>query len=97
MSARSIAFTRIFQFGSRAESVPEEVNGDSCLEYNKSGDDADILKAPAEITGGENPFALQTFEKSRRDAVLHEWKERGFSVRCLSRLTGINRNIIQRA
>ena len=74
-------------------------NDDRCLEYNanRNRSDADVLKALAEITGSENPFALQEFEKSRRDAALHEMKERGFSVRRLSRLTGINRNIIQRA
>ena len=77
----------------------EAENSDSCLEYStdKNQHDADALKLLAEITGSENPFALQAFERNRRNEVLHELKERGYSVRCLSRLTGINRNIVQRA
>ena len=77
----------------------EAENDDCCLEYNtsKDKDDAYVLKALAKITGSENPFALQSFEKSCRDAALRELKQQGISVRCLSRLTGINRNIVQRA
>ena len=48
-----------------------------------------------ESTGAANPQLLQGMEKGARDALLQELKHKGCTVRQLSRLTGINRNIIQ--
>lgn len=74
-------------------------NDDFCLEYDSTGapGDAEVLAAIAKIFGNSNPQLLQSADKDFRDRVLSELKAQGISVRQLSRLTGINRNIVQRA
>jgi len=74
-------------------------NDDRCLEYDSTGQltDSDIIKLITELSGADNPQMLQGMEKSVRDSLLKELKHKGCTVRRLSRLTGINRNIIQRA
>ena len=69
------------------------------MEYNiASGySDEEALKMILKITGEGNPQLLQEYERKRRDGVLCQLKETGLRIRQISRLTGINRNIVQRA
>ena len=86
-------------------STPEELagflnteNGDRCLEYdsNSGYSDAEALELLVSITGSTNPQNLQGYDKVTRDAILLQLKTAGLTVRQISRLTGINRNTIQR-
>ena len=74
-------------------------NQDRCLEYDSTGtiSDDEALAAIAKLSGSDNPLLLQSAEKDTRNRILSELKAQGISVRQLSRLTGINRNIVQRA
>lgn len=76
----------------------EEDNKDRCLEYDSTGgySDAEALELLTEISGIGNPQDIQTLSKEERDGLLRRMKESGLTVRQISRLTGINRNIIQR-
>ena len=76
-----------------------EDSGDVCLEYDsKAGvSDADALKLLETISGSSNPQDIQCLEKTSRDAILRKLKAAGLTVRQISRLSGINRNIVQRA
>lgn len=51
----------------------------------------------AGVLGDLPPSRLKSVERSRRDAVLLEFKDAGLSIRQIERLTGIGRNIIARA
>ena len=74
-------------------------NQDRCLEYDSAGafSDAEALAVIAELSGCDNPMFLQSADKELRNEILRELKAKGITVRQLSRLTGINRNIVQRA
>ena len=74
-------------------------NNDRCLEYDSNGslEDAAVLKMISSMIDNENPQQLQSAEKCVRDEILRELKRSGISIRQISRLTSINRNIIQRA
>lgn len=60
--------------------------------------DENTLRLYAEQTIGTDELAkLGTLEKGMRNALLIQLREAGLSVRQIERLTGIGRNIIQRA
>ena len=59
--------------------------------------DSDAVNILINIIGVKSPFEMQAMEKKQRDACLSQLKQAGLSVRQLERITGINRNIIQRA
>ena len=50
-----------------------------------------------ELSGLQDSLEVSHIGKDERDILLHELKKNGASVRQLSRITGVNRNIIQRA
>ena len=77
----------------------EADNEDRCMDYDtKDGyDDEEALQLLTKITGNSNPQNIQYLDRTTRDAMLRQMKAEGLTVRQLSRLTGINRNIIQRA
>ena len=50
-----------------------------------------------ECLGVRTGAELQKMERKERNEALRKLKERGLSVRQIERLTGISRNIIQRA
>ena len=74
-------------------------NEDRCLEYDStySFSDADTINLLTELTGERNPQLLQEFDRVKRDEIIRELKSQGATVRQISRLTGLNRNIVQRA
>lgn len=57
----------------------------------------DALRVAREITGLEELSALASLEKQQRNAKLAELKEAGLTIAQITRITGIGRNIIQRA
>jgi len=75
-----------------------ETDTDDFLEYNnvKKGD-AWAQSVIQECIGVQNGIAIQSFERSNRDQALYQLKLCGLSVRQIARLTGIGRNIVQRA
>ncbi|MBR2836113.1 MAG: transposase [Coriobacteriales bacterium] len=77
----------------------ETENCDICLEFESTDEHADTkaLELIKTITKETNPQAIQSLEKNQRDQILVKLKEQGLSVRQISRLTGVNRNIVQRA
>jgi hypothetical protein len=48
------------------------------------------------IYGVENPLAIQSLEKDRRNYILKSTKDFGAGIRQLSRLTGVSYGIIQK-
>lgn len=58
--------------------------------------DASALNILRRISGLENPEDIAKLPKQKRVAVIIEAKKAGLTVRQLSRLTGLNRNTIQR-
>lgn len=73
-------------------------NDDVCLEAETSHSltDTEALEVALRITDGENPQKIAGYEKEKRDELLLKLKKAGLSIRQISRLTGINRNTIQR-
>ena len=59
--------------------------------------DSSALPVIRKISGLESPMEIQSIEKKARLDLLAQLKKAGLTVRQLERLTGINRNIIQRA
>ena len=73
-------------------------NEDKCLEseYQLRNDDwarSVIQKCLGSLSG----TILQTLNRKAQNAALHELKRKGLTVRQIERLTGISRNIVQRA
>ena len=76
-----------------------KINDDKCLEYDSTSSytDSEAVEILLALIGNQNPQCLQSYEREPRDEVIQELKRRGLTVRQISRLTGINRNIVQRA
>ncbi len=73
-------------------------NRDLCLEWEKRKHDdqwaLDIIKKSLHVKSGT---ALQNFSRKERNEALRVLKKHGISIRQIERLTGINRNIVQKA
>ena len=73
-------------------------NEDHCLEFDaRRHDDAWAMRILRKTLGVESGTVLQTYSKEERNLNLRRLKDSGLTVRQIERLTGINRNIIQRA
>ena len=99
----SFVDTSIFQemFGSR-ESYAEYISAgpDDNEDYENSRQKIDDERAKALIRkelGVESGADIRSFDWEQRNGALRLLKEKGLSVRQIERLTGINRNTIQRA
>ena len=64
--------------------------------YVFTSDDEAIARAK-QVTGVSELTAIASFEKEKRDACLAMLRNDGFTIATIERLTGIGRNIIQRA
>ena len=88
-------------FASRQQFVAflETDNTDRCLEYDsKSGySDDEAIKIIISVSGELNPQNIQGYERKLRDRIIQKLKLEGLTVRQISRLTGLNRNLVQRA
>ncbi len=73
-------------------------NTDSCMEYEKFRRDDEWAKAKIhQCLGKKSGTFLQSLSKKERDKYILMLKKEGISVRQIERLTGISRNIVQRA
>jgi len=73
-------------------------NEDKCLECEyQLRDDNWARSVIQKYLGSQSGTILQTPDRQVRNAALHELKHRGLTVRQIERLTGISRNIVQRA
>ena len=78
--------------------VPEnEISLAEPASMPKRNSDEDVISMICSIAGLANPLALQKLELKKRNKILCEIKAAGASIRQIERVTGINRNIIQRA
>ena len=75
-----------------------EKNNDECMEYtSKARDDVwakGVMLSVLDIKSGNE---LRNLDKIARDEALAKLKNNGISITQISRLTGIGRNIVQRA
>ena len=74
-------------------------NEDECMEDRQESKYADgrARGVLCEYLGVRSGADLQKMERKERNEALSKLKEHGLSVRQIERLTGISRNIIQRA
>ena len=76
----------------------KEANDDQCLEYDKTvHDDRWAKNVIRKYLGVESGTAVQKLTRKDRDAALRMLKDKGLTVRQIERMTGINRNAVQRA
>lgn len=77
----------------------ETENGDCCLEYDSINGftDSEALAVLNSLIGNQNPQSVQALDRKQRDEILLQLKQNGLTIRQISRITGINRNIVQRA
>lgn len=59
--------------------------------------DVQALEIIRDTTGSSNPLVLQVLDKQARDDYLHMLKQKGLTVRQISRLTGIGRGVVFKA
>jgi len=84
--------------GDRYAAFISAPNDDKCLECEAvprgDGWARKVMKA---CLGAQSGTALQKLDRQARNAALRKLKENGLTVRQIERLTGISRNIVQRA
>ena len=70
-----------------------------CLEIDSGSylSEQEALATVLRVTELENPLSIAAFAVKERNEMLKKCKKAGVTVRQLSRLTGLNRNIVQRA
>ncbi|MCR5558220.1 MAG: transposase [Butyrivibrio sp.] len=91
----SVAWDILGNFSQYKEFIDRD-DEDSGLEYSEARhSDAWAKKEITRCIGVTSGTVLQNYSKKERDAALVKLKECGLSVRQISRLTGIGRNIIQ--
>ncbi|MBQ9065658.1 MAG: hypothetical protein IJ123_09455 [Blautia sp.] len=79
------------------EAFINAVNEDLCMEYDRPRyDDSWALDVIRKRLGVNSGTALQGFERRERNEALRKLKSEGLTVRQIERLTGINRNIVQK-
>ena len=73
-------------------------NNDDCLETEEIHplSEREAYEEALRIAGGESPLQIAQYPKENRNDLIAQMKKAGMSVRQISRITGINRNIIQR-
>ena len=80
------------------EAFINAVNEDLCMEYDgPRHDDSWALDVIRKRLGVNSGTALQGYERRERNEALRKLKGVGLTVRQIERLTGINRNIVQKA
>ena len=58
--------------------------------------DSNAVREFQKISGLHSPTDLQGMDKAPRNRIIRELKNKGLSIRQIERLTGLNRNVIQR-
>lgn len=74
-------------------------NEDECLDADTIHPltEKEALREIQRVTGETDPQKIAGYSKKERNEIVQRLKAKGLSVRQISRLTGLNRNIIQRA
>ena len=76
-----------------------EQNEDKCLDiedYVFRMSDEDAKKVIRKIAGCENTTELQLYGQEERNKCIKKMKDKGLSIRQISRLTGISKGIVER-
>jgi REP element-mobilizing transposase RayT len=73
-------------------------NNDVCLENTRRHfiTDAEATELIMNRLDGKTPLEIAELPIENRNSLLLEWKAEGLSIRQISRITGINRNTVQR-
>ncbi|HAB94136.1 MAG TPA: hypothetical protein DCF49_05155 [Lachnospiraceae bacterium] len=71
--------------------------GDDDFRPCRRWSDKEALERIRDVCGDVSPFSISALPKEERDLLLCRLKKRGLTVRQISRLTGIDRNSVQRA
>jgi len=77
-----------------------ETNKDECLENianQRHISDADIKVLMMQICGSDTVEEFLKFDKKSRNLYLSRLKEKGISLRNISRLTGVSKSVVERA
>lgn len=74
-------------------------NEDQCMDMhnNRYLSEQDVIAMVINLSGLKNPLEVSHMEKDKQNLLFWELKKNGASIRQLSRITGVNRNVIQRA
>ena len=67
------------------------------MEQNHFLSEKDVIAMVIHYSGLQNPLEVSQMDKEKRDLLFARLKKNGASIRQLSRITGVNRNVIQRA
>ena len=81
------------------EKYNEEKNEDKCLEIDDSVfwlSDADAKKEIKKVSGCETASEFQGLDVTKRDKCIKNLKDRGLSIRQISRLTGVSFSIVRK-
>jgi len=77
----------------------KENNDDKCLDINEKNfrlSDIDAIKVIRTVSKCESATEFQILEKSQRDKYIKKLKEKGLSIRQISRLTGVSFAIVRK-
>ena len=77
----------------------KEKNSDSCLDIDESKfrlSDKDARKIIKRVSGCDNATEFQLIEQEQRDKYIRKLKNKGLSIRQISRLTGISKGVVER-
>ena len=77
----------------------KENNDDKCLDINEKNfrlSDIDAIKVIRTVSTCESATEFQILEKSQRDKYIKKLKEKGLSIRQISRLTGVSFAIVRK-
>lgn len=74
-------------------------NEDQCMDMQQNYvlNEKDIISMVIRLSGLDNPLNVSHMTTDKQKILFAELKKNGASIRQLSRITGVNRNIIQRA
>ena len=81
------------------EKYNAEENEDKCLEIDDLVfrlSDVDARQEIKKVSGCENATEFQVLEQSKRDKYIKKLKDRGLSIRQISRLTGVSKGIVEK-
>ena len=80
------------------EAFINAVNEDLCMEYDgPRHDDSCALEVIRKCLGVNSGTVLQRYARRESNEALRKLKDEWLTVRQIERLTGINRNIVQKA
>ena len=74
-------------------------NEDQCIDIHQNyvQSEKDIISMVNQFSGLENPLNVSSMKKDKQKQLFAKLKKNGASIQQLSRITGVNRNFIQRA